>query len=66
MEKLREVDAVIITLGYEEYKQLPLTIYDKALVIDITGTILHGKIRRFYTSNTELRRKTESRSTHVR
>jgi len=50
MEKLREVDAIVVTLGYEEYKQLPLTIYDKALVIDMTGTILHEKIRRFYTS----------------
>jgi len=52
VEKLREADVVIVTLGYEEYKQLPSTIYDRALVIDMTGTISHRKTHRFYVSNT--------------
>jgi len=51
VEELREVDAVIVTLDYEEYKQLPSTVYDKALVIDMTGTVSHEKTRRFYKSH---------------
>ena len=55
VEKLREVDAVIVALGYEEYKQLPSTVYDKALIIDMTGTVSREKARRFYASNTRQR-----------
>ena len=51
MEKLKEVDAVIVTLGYDEYRLIPPDIYDNALVIDMTGEITHEKVRRFYTSN---------------
>ena len=51
MEKLKEVDAVIVTLGYSQYRLIPPDVYDKALVIDMTGMITHEKIHRFYTSN---------------
>ncbi|NAZ12204.1 MAG: nucleotide sugar dehydrogenase [Desulfurococcales archaeon] len=50
-EKLKEVDAVIVTLGYNEYKLIPPDVYDNALVIDMTGEITYEKAHRFYTSN---------------
>ena len=52
MEKLKEVDAVIITLGYDEYRLIPPDVYNDAIVIDMTGVITYKKARRFYTSNT--------------
>jgi UDP-N-acetyl-D-mannosaminuronate dehydrogenase len=52
MEKLKEVDAVIVTLGYDEYRLIPPDVYDNALVIDMTGVVTYEKARRFYTSNT--------------
>jgi UDPglucose 6-dehydrogenase len=52
MEKLKEVDAVLVTLGYNEYKLIPPDVYDNIVVIDITGVITHEKARRFYTRNT--------------
>jgi UDPglucose 6-dehydrogenase len=52
MEKLKEVDAVIVTLGYDEYRLIPPEVYDNAIVIDMTGVITYEKARRFYTSNT--------------
>jgi UDPglucose 6-dehydrogenase len=52
MEKLKEVDAVIITLDYDEYRLIPPDVYDDAIVIDMTGVITYKKARRFYTSNT--------------
>ena len=52
MERLKEVDAVIVTLGYDEYRLIPLDLYDNLLVIDMTGVIIYEKARRFYTSST--------------
>jgi hypothetical protein len=52
MEKLKEVDAVIVTLGYDEYRLIPPDVYDNALVIDMIGVVTYEKARRFYTSNT--------------
>jgi UDPglucose 6-dehydrogenase len=54
MEKLKEVDAVIITLGYDEYRLIPPDVYDSnnVLVIDMTGVVTYEKAHRFYTSNT--------------
>ena len=52
MEKLKEVDAVLVTLGYNEYKLIPPDVYDNIVVIDITGVITHEKARRFYARNT--------------
>jgi UDPglucose 6-dehydrogenase len=52
MEKLKEVDAVIVTLGYDEYRLIPPDVYDNALVIDMTGVVTYEKARRFYTINT--------------
>ena len=52
IEKLKEVDAVIVTLGYSEYRLIPPDVYDKTLVIDMTSMITHEKSHRFYTSNT--------------
>jgi UDPglucose 6-dehydrogenase len=52
MERLKEVDAVIVTLDYDEYRLIPPDVYDNALVIDMTGVITYEKARRFYTSNT--------------
>jgi UDPglucose 6-dehydrogenase len=51
MEKLKEVDAVIVTLGYDEYRLIPPDVYDNALVIDMTGVVKYEKACRFYTSN---------------
>ncbi|MCC6010527.1 MAG: hypothetical protein LM588_06015, partial [Fervidicoccaceae archaeon] len=50
-EKLKEVDAVIVTLGYNEYRLILPDVYDNALVIDMTGEITYEKAHRFYTSN---------------
>ena len=52
MERLKEVDAVIVTLDYDEYRLIPPDVYDNALVIDMTGVITYEKARRFYASNT--------------
>jgi len=52
IEKLKEVDAVIVTLGYSEYRLILPDVYDKTLVIDMTSMITHEKSHRFYTSNT--------------
>jgi len=52
MEKLKEVDAIIVTLDYDEYRLIPLDVYDNVLVIDMIGVITHEKARRFYASNT--------------
>jgi UDP-N-acetyl-D-mannosaminuronate dehydrogenase len=52
VERLKEVDAVIVTLGYDEYRQIPPDVYDYALVIDMTGVVTYEKARRFYTSST--------------
>ncbi|MFZ8810967.1 MAG: hypothetical protein ACO2PN_23020 [Pyrobaculum sp.] len=59
MERLKEVDAVIVTLGYDEYRLIPPDLYDNVLVIDMTGVVIYEKARRFYTSST---RKTRSLS----
>ena len=59
LERLKEVNAVIVTLGYDEYRLIPPDLYDNVLVIDMTGVVIYEKASRFYTSST---RKTRSLS----